>query len=244
MRSFPISRPILDLETRNPRELIHIPRHKRQIMHQSDCGDLHVVGADHASLLFQKMPDFAILFRRRIIEWKRRIYGQHPGKLRFPSLRDIIFFRAMKKLRFNSRARGNLFSGAGRNALKQHPLSPLENLDPYIGVKKVSHHQTLAGGRGSSLGSSNSISAHAPINSASSGRRFLISSRLMAPSSSAADITSRIFPVRRTAFSSGSFRSKDSSSVAIAVTPRECHQFPPFPIQFFPKASLPLITDH
>jgi len=235
MRSIPITRPVFDLEIRKPRELAHIPRHKRQIMHQSDCCGLHVVGADNASLLFQKMPDFAILFRRRIIEWKRRIYGQHPGKLRFPSLRDIIFFRAMKRLRSDSRARGNLFSGAGRNALKQHPISPLEYLDPYVGVKKVSHHQTLAGGRGSSAGSSNSISAHAPINSASSGRRFLSSSRLKAPSSSAADITSRIFPVRRTAFSSGSFRSKDSSSVAIAVTLGECHPYSLFPIHFFQK---------
>ena len=241
MRSFRLSRPILDLETRNPRELAHIPSHKRQIMHQSDCCDLQIIRADHAASYLEIVANCSIPLCHRVIERKREISIQQVRELCLPLLRTIIFFCSVKKFRPHCRATCDFFFLTPRHPAQQGKMTAFQHSDPDIGIEEIGHHMTFANGKGSSSISPVSTSAHAPIRCAISGIRRLISSILKTSSSSAEAIASRTFSVNHAAFSAGKLLSKKSNSFTIAFTSRNYHARPPFPIQFFPTQ---VSTDH
>ena len=111
-------------------------------------------------------------------------------------------------------------------ALPERPvkISTFENLDPHIRIQQETHYQVLAGGIGSSSGSSGSSSAQHPMMCAKSGRRRFNSSRVgNSFSFSTSEIASRTRDSSTRAFS-GSRRSKvRSNSITIVVTGRRCH---------------------
>jgi len=234
MRSIPITRPVFNLQAGHSSELTHIPGYHRQIMHKSDCSDLKIHRADNTSPFFKIMADRSIKIRTTVVERKWNHLAKCPDNITFSQSGIFILFRTMHQFRTNGRACRQFVWPRLEESLHQPKVFSFENFDPYIGVEEVTHHQVFAGGKGSSGGSSNSMSAQHPMISARSGRLRFISSILSGSFlSSASEIASRTRDSKTLAFS-GSKRSRVlSSSVVIAVTHKECHQFSIFPIQFF-----------
>lgn len=208
----------------NPPELLHVSSYHGQVMHQRDRSNLQIHGTDDATSLLQIMANHSITIRTWIIEWQRDRTAQGPCDIHFPGIGIVVFFRAMHEFRANGRACHQLRGWHVGKFVNQSKVFALEHLNPDIRVEQVAHHQVLAGGNGSSGGSSNSLSAQHPMMSAKSGRLRLISSKVgNSFPSTTSEIASRTRDSSTRAFS-GARRSKvRSSSNAIVVTGRHCH---------------------
>lgn len=208
----------------NPPELLHVSSYQSQVMHQRDRSNLQIHRPDDAPSLLQIMANHSITICAWIIEWQRDRTAQSPCYIHFPGIGIVVFFRAMHEFRANRRACRELRGGQVGKFVNETKIFALKHFDPDIRIEQVAHHQVLAGGNGSSGGSSNSLSAQHPMMSAKSGRLRLISSKLGSSFSfSTSKIASRTRVSSTRAFS-GTRRSKvRSSSSAIVVTSTHCH---------------------
>ena len=236
MRSFRLSRPILDLEIRNPRELTHIPSHQNEIMHDRDSCDLQIQRADHTGSNLKIMAYRSVKIRTAVVEREGDNLIQRPNYIPLSSSSIRILFRSMHQFCTDWRTSREIRHRVSIESADQTVVPTLEDFDPDIRVQEITHQQDFVGGKEDSGGSSNSMSAQQPMISANSGILRFNSSMLGNSSSPAAsDNASRTRDSSAFAFS-GSRRSKVlSSSVAIAVTEEACHPFILFPIQFSQK---------
>lgn len=205
-------------------EFIHIARHHGQIMNQGNGGDLQIIGTDNACPAFKALPERPVNVRTRIIEGKRSYFSKELGYLHFPSRNVAVFLSTVHQFGTDDGADRQLRQCDLRKPINQQKISSFENLDPHIRIQQETHYQVLAGGIGSSSGSSGSSSAQHPMVCAKSGRRRFNSSRVgNSFSFSTSEIASRTRDSSTRAFS-GSRRSKvRSNSITIVVTGRRCH---------------------
>jgi Cu(I)/Ag(I) efflux system membrane fusion protein len=173
---------------------------------------------------FQIMTNQSILIRATVVEGQGDHTIQGCNDLLSSSVGVGIFFSAIHEFGPYRRACRQVGNTSGSEPIDQAGVSGLENPDPYIRVEEVAHHQVFAGGRGSSSGISNSLSAHMPITSANSGiRRFISSIVGNGFSSATSEIASRTRDSSARALSgSRRFRVRSSSN-AIVVTGTPCH---------------------
>ena len=175
-------------------------------------------------LCFQGFVGAPVNVRTRIIEGKRSYSSKELGYLHFPSRNVTVFLSTVHQFGTDDGTDRQLRKRDLCKPINQQKISTFENLDPYIRIQQETHYQVLAGGIGSSSGSSGSSSAQHPMMSANSGLLRFISSRVGSSFSfSTSEIAWRTRDSSTRAFS-GSRRSKvRSNSIAIFVTGRQCH---------------------
>jgi hypothetical protein len=205
-------------------KLIHIARHHGQIMNQGNGSNLQIIGTDNACSTFKALSERPVNVRTRIIEGKRSYFSKKVDYLHSPSRNVAVFLSAVHQFGTDDGTDRQLRKSDLRKPINQNKISTFENLDPHIRVQQETHYQVLAGGIGSSSGSSGSSSAQHPIMCAKSGLLRFNSSRVGSSFSfSTSEMASRTRDSSTRAFS-GSSRSKvRSSSSAIVVTGKPCH---------------------
>ncbi len=218
---FSPKRPILDSQSGDSGEFHHVSSDHCQVVGQRDCRNLEVVWPDHTAPAFEVVADPRIDICATIIERKRNEFARQALDKHFPFDRICIFFRPNEQLSQDRRTTTHFGEVLAAESIKQDVFSSLQNLDPHVAIKKVSHFHSSVGGSASSSGRSNSISAIHPMNSASSGILRLISSSVGGFCGSTAEEIASRTRISNVCAASGSKRSKTrSSSKAIPLTHR------------------------